>query len=86
MPEALSVQRVCLTDRQLDTSTNCLKHAYTSTWEIYEKTYFLENVHLKIIYNFYNMSFCLGQTALKWHFYEQNCTLAKIFDISAFDS
>jgi hypothetical protein len=37
------------------------KHVYTSTQEIYEKTNFLENLHLKIIYNFYNTSF-LSQT------------------------
>jgi hypothetical protein len=60
----------CSTDLWLDTSTNGLKHVCTSTQEIYEKTYFLENIHTKIIYNFYNTSFCLKQhNALKWHFY-----------------
>ncbi len=51
-----------LTDLWLDTSTNGLKHVYTGTQEDYEKTYFLENVHLKIIYNFYNTGSCLKQT------------------------
>ncbi len=50
---------LCSTDLQLDTSTNGLKQVYTSTQEIYEKTYFLENVHLKIIYNIYKF---LSQT------------------------
>ncbi len=53
----LSTTGVFLTDPRLDTSTNGLKHIYTSSQEIYEKTYFLEHVHMKIIYNFYKKSF-----------------------------
>ncbi len=43
---------VCSTDLRLDSSTNGLKQVYTSPQAIYYKTYFLRNVHLKIIYNF----------------------------------
>ncbi len=43
---------VCSTDLRLDTSTNSLKQVYTSLEEIYWKTYFVNNVHLKIIYKF----------------------------------
>jgi hypothetical protein len=43
---------VCSTDLRLYTSTNGLKKVYTIPETIYEKTYFLKNVHLKIIYNF----------------------------------
>jgi hypothetical protein len=50
------------TDLRHVTSTNSLKHVYISTQEIYEKNYFVENVNLKIIYNFYITSFCLKQT------------------------
>jgi hypothetical protein len=52
----------CSTDLRLDTSTNGFKYVYTSPQEIYQKTYFVENVHLKIIYNFYFTTFCLKQT------------------------
>jgi hypothetical protein len=45
-------QGVCATDLWLDTSTNGLKQDYTSPQAIYSKTYFLENVHLKVINNF----------------------------------
>jgi hypothetical protein len=51
----------CSTEIQFDTSKNGLKHVYTSPQEIYLKTYFLEIVHLKIIYNFYKKSFCLKE-------------------------
>jgi hypothetical protein len=43
---------VCSTDLRLDTSTNGFKQVYTNPQEMYYKTYFLKNVHLKIIYNF----------------------------------
>jgi hypothetical protein len=43
---------VCSTDLRLYTSTNALKQVYTSPEAIYQQTYFLKNVHLKIIYNF----------------------------------
>ncbi len=52
---------VCSTDLRLDTSTKGLKQVYTSTEEILLKTYFLKNVHSKIIYNFWHKSFCLKQ-------------------------
>jgi hypothetical protein len=69
---------VCSTDLQLDTSTNGLKHVYTSTQKINEKTYFLENVHLKIFKTFTVQVFVSNNhNTLKWHFYEQNCTFSK---------
>ncbi len=43
---------VCSTDLRLDTSTNGLKQVYTSPETIYQETYFLKIVHLKLIYNF----------------------------------
>ncbi len=52
----------CSIEIQFDTSKNGLKHVYTSPQEIYQKTYNLENVNLKIIYNFYKKSFCLKET------------------------
>jgi hypothetical protein len=58
----MQINGVCSTDLRLDTSTNGFKHVYIRTQEIYEKTYFVENVHLNIIYNFYITSFCLKQT------------------------
>jgi hypothetical protein len=40
------------TDLLLDTSTNGLKQVYTTPKAIYSKIYFVENVHLIIIFNF----------------------------------
>ncbi len=71
-PEApvSSKQGACSTDLRLDTSTNDLKQVYTSPEAISQKTYFLKNVHLKIIYNFQKKSFCLKQIQyLKIAFY-----------------
>ncbi len=65
---------VCSTDLRLDTSTNGLKQVYTSLEAIYWKTYFLNNVHLKIIYNFQKKRFCHKQLQhLKMAFYLTKC-------------
>ncbi len=53
---------ICLTDLQLNTSTNGSKRVYTSPQEISLTSYFGENVHLTIIQNFYKKTFCHKQT------------------------
>ncbi len=61
---------VCSTDLRLDTSTNDIKHVYTSPEAIQQKTYFINNVHLKILYNFQKKRFCLKEIKhLKMAFY-----------------
>jgi hypothetical protein len=58
----------CSTDVRLDTSKNGLKHVYTNPQEIYWKTYFLENVHLKLFTTFTIKVFVSNKhIAVKWH-------------------
>jgi hypothetical protein len=55
--------------------------------KFFKETYFVENVHLKIIYTF-TIKLCVlnKHNALKWHFTEQDSTLAKIFDRTVFNN